>query len=394
MTDPGKNLYQPHLDGLRGLMALWVFVGHAAQLAGFRTALIPNPGMAVDVFMFLSGLLMTRNFIARRDKEPLSSAKTIRKFMIRRFFRIAPLYYPVLLAAFAIWFVYGQQLGALGQIFPPPWTARLVNDPSLRDVTLTNVLAHLTFVFGLFPQYSANTMLPDWSLSLEMQFYLVLPFILLLCERIGYTVVVLVLMGICFLTNHYVGLYLNPTPLGDWPQPSFLAFKINCFLAGVLMAVYFGKRSTTILVLMFATTFLAQKWPFSVIVLFAFLAMDSGRDSLLERTTFAFKNVLSSSPARFLGDISYSVYLIHLLIVTPVFWLLVTQMASYRDLPAPVRFALLFAIAAAVVIPLSYVLYRTVELWGIELGRRLTREYAVPHKHLSGEENAKAIEPA
>src|SRR5450631_1003577 len=81
--------YEPFLDGVRGVMAMWVFVYHAAVVCGFSINLIPSGAIAVDVFMFLSGLLMTRNFIARKKTEPLGSAKTILKFFIRRFFRIA-----------------------------------------------------------------------------------------------------------------------------------------------------------------------------------------------------------------------------------------------------------------------------------------------------------------
>ena len=44
-------------------------------------------------------------------------------------------------------------------------------------------MAHFTFLFGFIPRYAASTHIPDWSIGLEMQFYLFFPFIAILLIR-------------------------------------------------------------------------------------------------------------------------------------------------------------------------------------------------------------------
>jgi hypothetical protein len=51
-----KAQYEPFLDGVRGVMAMWVFIFHASFECGFSTRFIPPGAIAVDGFMFLSGL--------------------------------------------------------------------------------------------------------------------------------------------------------------------------------------------------------------------------------------------------------------------------------------------------------------------------------------------------
>jgi peptidoglycan/LPS O-acetylase OafA/YrhL len=294
----GAN-YEPHIDAVRGAMAMWVFAFHASVLCGFTTRLIPSGAIAVDVFMFISGLLMTRNFLAREHREPIGSPQTIVVFLTKRFFRIAPLYYPLLFVALIFWFDFARMMDEAYRAFPPAWSDLLPNDPSQRELTLTSIAAHLTFVFGIFPQYASNNAVPDWSISLEMQFYLALPLILLAIRRFGLTTVVICLMLIQALIVRYVGIGLNPGKLGLWPQPSMLPFKINCFMAGVTMAEYLSRRSMVSLVLTFLLMFWGERDEFSVIVLFCFLAM-------LDQSEVPFRRIISFIKATISGGLGNS----------------------------------------------------------------------------------------
>src|SRR3546814_1095538 len=46
------------LDGLRGVAALWVLLGHMMILTGFRLPLMCKPDLGVDLFILPSGFLM------------------------------------------------------------------------------------------------------------------------------------------------------------------------------------------------------------------------------------------------------------------------------------------------------------------------------------------------
>src|SRR6188474_908369 len=80
------------LDGVRGLAALWVLIGHCMIWGGWFWGKFPEPLIAVDIFMFVSGYLMIHQWNRRNgigDAIPPGSAA---EFWVRRFFRIAPVY--------------------------------------------------------------------------------------------------------------------------------------------------------------------------------------------------------------------------------------------------------------------------------------------------------------
>ncbi|TIU83754.1 MAG: hypothetical protein E5W03_13340 [Mesorhizobium sp.] len=75
-----------------------------------------------------------------------------------------------------------------------------------------------------------------------------------------------------------------------------------------------------------------------------------------------------------LGELSYSIYLIHLLILQPVAAFVI---ARYGDgLGAPLRFAIVLAVVLPVVCLLSFVTYRLIEMPGQQLGRVVLRRFA------------------
>ena len=80
------------LDALRGFLAFWVFYGHLKMASIGREVLWGSPALAVDGFMILSGFLMAYHWARREKKFPTFWAQT-KDFYLRRFFRIAPLYY-------------------------------------------------------------------------------------------------------------------------------------------------------------------------------------------------------------------------------------------------------------------------------------------------------------
>jgi peptidoglycan/LPS O-acetylase OafA/YrhL len=84
---------------------------------------------------------------------------------------------------------------------------------------------------------------------------------------------------------------------------------------------------------------------------------------------------MRSKVAVFLGDTSYSVYLVHNLILTPVcFWLVQQQFFSH--MPSLFRFLLSFAIIAPLVYLSSYFIMIAIERPCIGLGRRLSGRFA------------------
>jgi peptidoglycan/LPS O-acetylase OafA/YrhL len=151
------------LDGLRGIAILGVMFFHfgAPDLAiplvnRVVSAASRFGGAGVDLFFVLSGFLITGILVDTRE-----CANYWRSFYCRRALRIFPLYYAFLLFAFLV--------------FPltvsPDWVP-LRADWWMYPVYLTNWLA-------LWKGHWPNILGHFWSLSVEEQFYLVWPFVVL-----------------------------------------------------------------------------------------------------------------------------------------------------------------------------------------------------------------------
>jgi peptidoglycan/LPS O-acetylase OafA/YrhL len=157
------------LDGLRGMLAVYVLLGHMAPFAvlpGAVQSLVSHGGAAVDLFFVLSGLVIVKAL----DRAGVRAEA----FLIARAARIFPVFLPVFAVSVALQ-AWPCGFGAM------PWVGQ---DNAARSICVTawpatwlpEILAHLSMTHGLFPK----AVLPDvwvsflgatWSLSTEWQFY-------------------------------------------------------------------------------------------------------------------------------------------------------------------------------------------------------------------------------
>ncbi|CCG88345.1 acyltransferase family protein [Erwinia piriflorinigrans] len=364
--------WSKELEGLRGIASLWVLLGHISLLVNFHIKLISSPGIGVDLFILLSGYLMAKNYIERKDREPWNEAETIRKFWIRRFFRIAPLYYTLLAVAIC----FGPWLGEMRDVISLYSPGSATEASRYSDQSLSNIFTHVTFIFGLLPEYGFNTALPDWSIGLEMQFYMLFPFIMLIAGRFGYARSLLAIMLLCI-----IGKFVFRDYYEAFKMPSLILIKLNIFLSGMLLAEAVRRKSMLYILLALAgpvaSVFIAAEvmklqivMEVLMILFMALILWQHSKGSKMESLIFWPRKVLNNRFSAWLGDVSYSVYLLHLLIVIPAIALLLTHWNLNEHSPV-----IRFSIVAAVVIPpiylLSTVLYHFIEKSGIRLGKSI-----------------------
>lgn len=99
-------------------------------------------------------------------------------------------------------------------------------------------------------------------------------------------------------------------------------------------------------------------------------------ESRLSQITDAPRRLLTCRFSLFLGDVSYSVYLLHLMLVIPVIGLLV-RYTAFAHQPSLIRFLIVTVIALPVIWLIAMVLYHKVEKRGIALGKRLISRAAL-----------------
>jgi peptidoglycan/LPS O-acetylase OafA/YrhL len=224
ITDPLKPTFN-HLDALlalRGIACLIVVIFHCSipqksiiyQNYDFSWVLLGDGQVAVWIFFCLSGYLMGKAFYTQRYEANRSG---FTQFIINRALRIFPLYYfSVLILSI---FVYPE-------IFQVENWGKL-----LRICTFTYTFP-LPIVSNLDTPF--NPVL--WSLSTEVQFYLIVPFIytafryfLVTKKKIILTVIVLVFMGF----------FLRLAAFITRPIHTSLILNLDVFLMGFLINAWF-----------------------------------------------------------------------------------------------------------------------------------------------------------
>jgi len=356
------------LDGLRGLAALWVLIGHCLILTGFSLPILGKPDLGVDLFILLSGFLMTFQFQLRKDREDWARPATWAAFWTRRFFRISPLYFVLLAAALlAGKAIYADRVvidSFLGQPLQAP--------ERYTDASASNIALHVTYLFGLLPEYAFRTPLPDWSLGLEMQFYAVFPFAVLLAGRLGW-----IRTALC-VSILSVSIALLAGALGAaYPMPSFLPLKMHLFAAGMLIAAALERQQAACLAAAAVLVAIPIGGKTDLLHLVVREGIFLGFFALVHWRAIPWidrlSRLLGAPPFHWLGELSYGVYLVHLLVLHRVAAWTIEEWA--QDMPAAARFTLTFAITAPIAYGLAYASYRLVELQGQSLGRAVIARF-------------------
>jgi peptidoglycan/LPS O-acetylase OafA/YrhL len=150
------SYYHRSLDGFRGFALVLVLLVH--------TDIFHFGWIGVQLFFVLSGYLITSILI--REKEQPTSLKTkFRNFWARRILRIFPLYFFYLLVIVIVWLFFYRRNDLLDKL------------PYLFTYTYNLYLGLSSHGYSSYP-------IPQlWSLSIEEQFYLLYPFLVLLCRR-------------------------------------------------------------------------------------------------------------------------------------------------------------------------------------------------------------------
>ncbi|MGE2732385.1 acyltransferase family protein [Mycolicibacterium vaccae] len=355
------------LTGIRAVAALLVVLTHAAYTTGkypqgFSGLVYSRMEIGVPIFFVLSGFLLFSPWVTRAayGEPPPSTGR----YAWRRVRRIMPAYAVTVLAAYAVY-----HFRTAGPNPGHTW------EGLLRNLTHTQI-----YTDNYLYSYLHQGLTQMWSLAVEVAFYVVLPvlayvLLVLLCRRqwrprlllLGLTALALVSPAWLTLVHHVDWL---PDGARLW-LPGYLAW----FVGGMVLAALqpLGLRAYAVVCLPLAvicyfivstpiggepTTSPAELWEavakmafYTVIatLLVAPLALrgrpGAGRPDWYER-------FLASRPMVFLGEISYEIFLIHLITME----LVMVEIVRYPIYTGSVFW--LFVGTMVVTVPLAWLLHR------------------------------------
>ena len=353
MSRDTKN-YIPTLDGWRAVAVTGVILFHAPSISvgGLHFRKLQDLGIyGVSLFFAISGLLICGRLL---DEENVTGQISLKGFYLRRLFRIQP---PAI-----IFLVILAGLGMFGIVNCPlwPWISALLSFRNFYTASAgVNEIDRYTHHF--------------WSLAVEEHFYLVLPLLLIATKRWRPVVLgamtIISIMWVFFIRHYYLPLHpaagertdlyaaalLFPATLAyfiRWEGINRWVTRWSSLLAVLSMSLFFAS----VLVLHNTLLWLIVICGFPVVLL----------STILHPRAFV-SQILESRPFKYVGRISYSVYL----------WqqLFVVNSAELANAHKQLQFFQVFPLNLLFLLVAANTSYFLIERPMLRIGRRLATGY-------------------
>jgi len=353
-----ESRFYPELEGLRGIASLSVLIGHC-YLHAFPTANYLGPGLAwlhtliggvfnpqpaVLLFFVLSGFVLG----CQLERTPVRGPQDYAGYLLRRLFRLLPATWVSLVIALA--FAYGIGYGDFRQFLK----AAVLWDFTLNIVIWT---MYIEVTGSILMPFMAQAASRGGALLSAVVFGLLLLACILLQQP----------LALPFMVFFYAGLMVSYVPR------SFIALMrgpAGLAAGAVAMVLYVWSPE---IAAGEARDWLYWRWNnwmwLEIPACFLLVYL------VAQRRFAGVSKLLDTGVVRFLGRISFSLYLLHY----PLLQFLTIKLAQWGYSPETVTsldgrtlmFGLKAGIVLALSVPLAWLSYTYVERPGIEMGRRL-----------------------
>lgn len=309
------------LDELRGIAVILVMIDHGNLIfsSNFNQFALIGGYIGVDLFFIISGYLIAHILINSVDKE-----NYFRKFYVRRIFRIWPI---------AFLFVF---LGVL-----LAWKSNEVQN------ALAVLPFYLTFTQNYITPFELGKTLPGiphfWSLAIEEQFYLFLPFLFYFINRNKWPFAITLIA----LASLFFRLLYDP---GDEELNFFYTnikqtyYRLHFLGIGVMLALSTWKKNLILLfaswltlLVIFRPTNGLLELPVTIILTILVIKCVKG------------KSLINSSILAHLGKICFGLYVIHFPIVR-----VLGNYSSNKSLPEQLMYFVAYIAASYILARLSF----------------------------------------
>ncbi len=303
MTEmPKRNTHFFVLDGWRGICALFVALSHLRVLSHvYGTGFVHNSYLFVDFFFVLSGFVLTHTY-----GRTLVTPADVRNFVIRRFGRLWPLHAAIFLVFVVLEFgklAVASRVGRLGSHAP-------FGGAASPYTMVTNIL--LMNSWGFDPDTTWNG--PSWSIGAEFYTYLVFAGVLIFAGKRAW-----LLAAAISATGAAIIATFSPHYMGASYDYGFFRCLYGFFMGLVLYEIYRrreaadgarrGASMREAAILLGVAIFVGFANEGALTLLAPFLFAGAVYIFAFERGIFS--RTLSLPVFRYMGERSYSIYMVH-----------------------------------------------------------------------------------
>ena len=350
-----------YIDILKGIAVLGVIAVHSHQS-------IPNLSLAVKYAFNYGQLGVQLFFMLSAITLCISSQKRNeqlwRHFYLRRFFRIAPLYY------------FGIALYLLAGSFFIYRSNGVWGVPS--QYTPLNVLANMTFLNGFYTPANNNIVPGGWSIATEMNFYLIFPILFFFQKNKSFKSVliyaILLIIG-CFL----IELALKVRPDVDVFIYYNIVNQLSVFLIGIctyrlLLTALPGWRALCLALLLIIVSCILFNQVFKpgfhtfIVPILSSIAFSIFILRMSRETNFygVFWRILEK-----FGVVSFSMYLLHFLVLDCVRIAINFVLGNEAPIFPEILLLVTYGLTVLFTYYLALVSYKIIEQPGIKLGEKI-----------------------
>jgi peptidoglycan/LPS O-acetylase OafA/YrhL len=360
-----NNRQLAFINSIRGIAILMVVLVHTANnidgLSVFSKYISSYGQMGVQLFFVASAytLCLSAEYRSRENHK-------LKKYFIRRFFRISPIYYLGIL----IYFIVRTLIGSYEN------QSIIIES----QYNLTNIISNLTFTHGFY-EPAIHIVPGGWSIATEMSFYLIFPILFSFAKKtINGSIkkgLFFVIAGVFFSQIFLFFLYLNNFKISN---NSFIYFnivtQIPVFLAGISYYFLDSRKSrftwrsnlTFFILLTFVNIYLWQI--IKIDYLFSILPVISAFSFIFLIEIFKEKEFLNTPFLIKIGKASYSIYIIHFIFARTFTGYISPKLCNILNPEFLLILFFLFSVLSSYII--AKILETIVEKPFISIGKELT----------------------
>ena len=345
---------------------LEIFTNNIGQMAfQFYDNIVGYSAHGVQIFYLVSAFTLFNSLYKRNESKPFI------KFFIRRFFRIAPMFY--------------FYIGVVAIVYLFLQIALFQNN----ELNAHTIFSLMTFTNGTDPTL-INFIKGGWSIVVEMTFYLFIPFLFLVIKNLktAFIFTVLIFIGVLFFLK-FLLLWGGNTNPDLWNTFVFSSFpsQLPVFLLGIILFFLLHQKNIKYKIISYVfylcctiAYFFAQFY-FPEIQFFTIAKMEHHL-FLVGVFLVHFIFILAHFPFRilvnrftiFIGQLSFSIYLWHLGIIDILNHYGLIAYIEQGVWNPLVVLCIKYVVILSITIVLAFITFHLVEKPGISVGKVLVKK--------------------